>query len=455
MFVDGVWYATIANNLANDIGSFWIPSFTNTIFKDFYEHPPLGLGLQSLFFNVLGDAFWVERMYCFVVFTITLLLIVKIWILIFNDNNTYRKHYYFPVLLWMTNFQVFFAYPNNVLECTLTIFILFAVYYSLKSLYSKNWKSNIYILVSGIFIFAGFLTKGLVSLFPLGFFILYTLINNNNLLKNVSASLILFISFLCCLSILFLFDAPTSFLENYFESQVLEALNGNRIENMRDSRFYIIKSLFKGIPISLGIPVFIIGINYFLNKKKNAPTSSYKKVSVFFLLLGLSGSLPIMISLKQAGYYLIPSIPFFSIAIAIWATPALLFIEQKVKTNKKIRTIYSFCILFLLTLSIFLALKNIGTIDKRDFETITDVKEISKEVPDYSVISLKSDCFEHSLHGFFQRYSYISLDTLPTYRKYLLIKKSIDTLATKNYKKLNINTLKFNLYIKTNPLLKQ
>jgi len=454
MFVDGLWYASIGNNLANDIGSFWKPMFTATIFKDFYEQPPLSLGIQSLFFKVFGDSFWTERLYCFVIFLCTIFLIIKIWFLLFNNHKEYKKLFYFPLLIWMVNFEVFFAYPNNLIECTLTVFLLIAIYYLLKSIVFNNWKSHTYIFVSSLFIFAGFLTKGLVSLFPLCFFILYGMIYRNNLLKNISKTFILIASFLCCLFVLFLFDTPSSFLINYLETQVLEALNGNRIENMRDSRFYIIKSLFKGIPISLGIPVILVVITYFSKKQKTVLATSSKNMIVFFLLLGISASAPIMVSLKQAGYYLIPSIPFFSIAIAIWATPSLLYVREKVKTNKKAYSIYSFCILFLFMLSLFLALKNIGTIDKRDFESITDMKEISKYVPNNSTLSLKSDCFEHSLHGIFQRYHFISLDTTLTNRKYLLIKKNIDTIPIKNYTKSGIITRRFNLYLKTNPLLK-
>ena len=45
MFMDGLYYATIANNLANNIGSFWFLHFTNTEFPIFHEHPPLAFGM--------------------------------------------------------------------------------------------------------------------------------------------------------------------------------------------------------------------------------------------------------------------------------------------------------------------------------------------------------------------------------------------------------------------------
>ena len=35
MFIDGVWYAVIARNLAEGNGSYWFPQFSKTIFATF------------------------------------------------------------------------------------------------------------------------------------------------------------------------------------------------------------------------------------------------------------------------------------------------------------------------------------------------------------------------------------------------------------------------------------
>ena len=55
MFFDGITFASIARNLAEGRGRFWEPSYTATIYPAFYEHPPLGFWLQSLWFRALGD----------------------------------------------------------------------------------------------------------------------------------------------------------------------------------------------------------------------------------------------------------------------------------------------------------------------------------------------------------------------------------------------------------------
>ena len=40
-----------------------------------------------------------------------------------------------------------------------------------------------------------------------------------------------------------------------------------------------------------------------------------------FILLGLTGVLPLMISIKQSGFYLIPAFPFFAIGACILMYP--------------------------------------------------------------------------------------------------------------------------------------
>lgn len=50
--MDGLFYSSIARNLSNGVGTFWQTHFSNTLFPRFYEHPPLALGIQSLFLKL-------------------------------------------------------------------------------------------------------------------------------------------------------------------------------------------------------------------------------------------------------------------------------------------------------------------------------------------------------------------------------------------------------------------
>ena len=67
MFLDGITYASIARNMAENYGSFWRPYYTATVYPIFYEHPPLGFWLQSWAYRLCGDSPYVEAFWGFVV----------------------------------------------------------------------------------------------------------------------------------------------------------------------------------------------------------------------------------------------------------------------------------------------------------------------------------------------------------------------------------------------------
>jgi hypothetical protein len=66
MFLDGVLYTCVSNNLSHGYGSFWSPMFSPAGFGGspyFLEQPPLVFGIQSLFFRLFGDSMYVDN--CF------------------------------------------------------------------------------------------------------------------------------------------------------------------------------------------------------------------------------------------------------------------------------------------------------------------------------------------------------------------------------------------------------
>lgn len=97
MFVDGLLYADISRNMAEGLGSFWKPHFTEVIYPEFYEHPPLALGLQSIFFYVFGDSIYVERIYSLSTYIIVGYLIALIWKKLTGEKKTG----WIPIFLWI------------------------------------------------------------------------------------------------------------------------------------------------------------------------------------------------------------------------------------------------------------------------------------------------------------------------------------------------------------------
>lgn len=450
MFVDGVWYAAISNNLSNGIGTFWATSFTETNSKDFFGHPPLVFGIQSLFFDVFGSSFWTERIYCFVVFILTCLLIAKIWRISFNSNSDYQRFMYLPLLLWMINFQTFFAYVNNVLETTLTLFILGATYLLLRALKPEEKKATLYAFLSGFLIFLGFMSKGFVALFPFAIPFFYFLIYKIKVQDFIIKTLIILTTFLGSLFLILSIEEAHNFFIKYIDGQLIKSLLGENTENLRNSRFYIMGALLKGLPVALAIALLTLIASYYKNSRKCILKKTTNKSALFYLCIGISGSLPIVLSMKQAGYYLTTTLPFFSIALALLIVPSFKFVIEKLENKanvlqKSFRVVY-----ILLGFSALLAFKNINTIDKRDKVKIEFIKSTTPLIPANSIVSLRTKKPDNSLYGLYQRYRFVALDTISTnYNDFLIIEKDIDTITLNNYRLVDqVENLKYSLYSK-------
>jgi hypothetical protein len=53
MFLDGITYASMARNMAQNSGSFWRPYYTATVAPRFYDQSPSGFWLQSWAYRLL------------------------------------------------------------------------------------------------------------------------------------------------------------------------------------------------------------------------------------------------------------------------------------------------------------------------------------------------------------------------------------------------------------------
>ena len=100
MFVDGLTYASIARNMAENYGSFWRPYYTATVYPTFYEHPPLGFWLQSWMYRLCGDVVYLEALWGFVAGALILLGLGQVWRYNKPQNSTLAGSW-FPILLFV------------------------------------------------------------------------------------------------------------------------------------------------------------------------------------------------------------------------------------------------------------------------------------------------------------------------------------------------------------------
>ncbi len=430
MFLDGTTYAAIANNLANGIGSYCSPHYTKTLFSNFYEHPPLVFWLESFFFKIFGDHFWVENFYSFLTTIITVLGMF----LVFNFFFIEKKYNWFVLLLWITIPVIFWAYKNNLLENTLTVFVVFSVYFQLK--YFKT-NSFLFMVLAGLCIFLAFLSKGFLGLFPLITPILYFSSVNPNLKKAMfSNTILLIITGSIAFGILFLFPELKENLSRYMDTQLLPALKGKR-EITTGNRFKILLELV----VELTFPIIVLLTSYILSKSRRLP---FKKESLFFFLVGFSASLPLIATLKQRKFYLVPSFAFFILAFCLLILPLLVHKIDKIHL-KKLKLIKAINIV--LTIVFMVLLFNFDGYF-RDDDKIKDIEKIATTMQNGEIVSSSKILLrDWGTIAYLSRIHYVSLTTASDQTFFMKSKKEkVSDEITSKYEKLNLGLVKFDLY---------
>jgi 4-amino-4-deoxy-L-arabinose transferase-like glycosyltransferase len=316
MFLDGVTYASIARNMAEGRGTFWAPSYTYTLYPTFYEHPPLGFWLQSLWFRLLGDHLYVERLYSVAAAALMLLGLAGIWRTV-SGEVARRRDEWLPMLFWIAAPVVSWAIVGNLLENTVSVFTAAAVLTAIIAVGSATapaaaaWGA-----LSGAAIAAACATKGPAGLFPAAAPILYLLVYR----KSVSAQrpqIALFgvaAQWLALAAIgLLRATRPEShlFLAKYFHVQLLPSVIGER--EVSANRMTILLALIEGVwlPMLAAGALVVLAAGGWL-----APSPAERRTALFFFAVGLSGTLPLVVSAKQTGHYLVPAIPYFALAAA-------------------------------------------------------------------------------------------------------------------------------------------
>lgn len=409
-FVDGLTYASISRNLAEGLGTFWTPHYTEFLHPQFHEHPPLVFGLQSLLFRLFGDLFWVEGLYS-----------LLCWLLIARGLYVFAKRL-FPktnetiapvaVLLWVLTPLIWFGTTNNLLENTTTVFTLWSSYYLVFVTEKNRWS---YLVFASSLLIGAFLSKGMVGLFPMAIPVIRWVFEKENR-RNITLDFGLLLAITGAIFALLSLWQPEMIpsLKQYFSQQLLPALDGKR-ENSPHSRFWIWGQML----LELGIPILMLLFAFWKGKWRR-PTP--KLWIVFFLWM--SASLPLALSPKQSAFYLIPALPYGILFLLGVLSPALVYYGksqgERLKNSHSKKLFRASTIILLLVTWVLVGMRW-GNI-KRDEALIHDVVEIAKTLPEVKELSVPLKVTsDWKTIAYFMRMGHISVGA-PNSDHYLLPK---------------------------------
>ncbi|MEZ4720971.1 MAG: hypothetical protein R2813_03735 [Flavobacteriales bacterium] len=164
------------------------------------------------------------------------------------------------------------------------------------------------------------------------------------------------------------------------------------------------------------IPALIIALILFIVYRKNAVIQSIDaKWGRLFIVIGLAGTLPLMLTPIQKGFYMVPALAFFAIGIAMIIKPYAAKLEHRIARKRIVQSMTIVALLISIGLSGFSVGKT-----KRHESMLHDVYAIGKIVPPGTVIQVPRKIWDGwSLQTYFIRYFNISLDPYNQWEYYL------------------------------------
>ncbi|MCY7410381.1 MAG: glycosyltransferase family 39 protein [Chitinophagales bacterium] len=442
MFGDGLFYASVAKNLSDGIGTWWHPQFSKTLFEHFHEQPPLMIWLQSFFFYHMGDSIYPERIYSALAGVVMLLLIAYAWKQI-NTDEAIKKIAWLPQLLWLLIPTVPWGLRNNMIENTMVIFDWLSVIFIIQFL--KNKKTRLTFILAVLFLFCASFTKGFQGLFPLAAPFCYWLSTQRISFKKMmitSVVLLASIGFIYFL-LLQIPEASKSYNE-YFASR----FQGfpKTINSTTNNRLWLLYRLI----VELCIPALLCLIIILLIQRKSFYKNlgkEEKSMALFFFMIALTASLPLMVTFEQRGFYLVTSMPFFAFALAIIAAPSIKLAMEKLSSNVKKYLAMQVVAWLLLAAGIFLSVFEAGNIN-RDNDQLHDVYLLKEKLGANIIVGTSFDKTQWSLYNYFMRDAGISFDYKATDHQYYLQLKSEVPVNLPQYQKSDLATLYVDVYEK-------
>jgi hypothetical protein len=244
--------------------------------------------------------------------------------------------------------------------------------------------------------------------------------------------------------LLFQIDAAAYYYKGYFNARLFTAFHPTGLYTT-GNHFYILLRLMS----ELLIPTVICLVMMFVFRKKSLSSEKIKpdwRIVYVFLLAGICASLPLMITLEQRRFYLVPAIPFFAIAFASVIVPGVtLLIDKKDLGENFFNSLKKIAVLLLFCVFIF-SVMQIGK-TRRDKELLHDINETGKIIPCGTDINMHP-AFDYnwSLQLYFTRNYNISLAPLKVKQfQYLIVPDTAKPDLAK-YSEVHLDLKTFKLY---------
>ena len=415
MFLDGTMYAVISRNFASGVGSAWLPRYS-AVDMFFREQPPLGFVLQGALFTLFGDHLAVERVYSFVVAAVTALLMIAIWRRTIAD----RRYDWLPLFFWLVPSALTWAIVNNMLETTQSLLTTAAVLLFVLSVQSAS-AGMVWAGLAGALVVAAVLTKGPTGLFPLAAPAIGLALFRAHRRAMVRSGVAMALGFVATVALVLSSNAARTGLRGYWEEQLSVSISGTR-RSGRGRWESLGRHLAGGIFLRMGA---LAAIGWLVGRSARKPGDAIdpdaRTWRWFFALLALSASLPVALSARISGHYLVPSMPIYALAFAAFTLPLLRTRLDSLRARRALPATMAALGAALLAAAVAIPLAG-GVLEARDASWIAEYRRLAPALPrDATLGTCEAARGEFGLHAYMLRFFAISLDVGPEQpREYFL-----------------------------------
>ena len=461
----GMDNAVVSQRMAEGFEDFWLPSMNNESSPDRLNYLPLGYWLEGVWYRMFGDnSFMAEKVYSVLTYIILAFLVICIWRMAGQSEKTG----WLPLLCWISIPLVSWSATNNLLESTMTIFVLLSVLFLLKAYRAAfivksrhaagkqggafRWERTLWIVLSACMMELAFMVKGVMGLFPVFFpFLYWLMVRRERVVVPIVNTLIIVVVWIVTVFAVIVFSVDIyGHLYNYLHRQLIGGLL--HVQTVA-SHFFIVYALLRQavIPLIIIVVLALIRIKqrpvyiYLLhrrNRKRLTADQRYRaRMGWFYFTLACSGVLPIMFGLKQQEFYLVPILPFFAIAMA-----CLLYelVEDWIsRIGKTAQHVLAGLAIVVFVSGLILNISSIHKINS-NYELLSDMKIILPCLGEGECVGASSEIIENpEVTDYFYRYKNITFDTSVGHRHILtMYGKITDT----GYTCMELPTVRYHLY---------
>jgi len=442
---DGIEYAAVAMNMADDAGTFWKPYLDDAIHPVFHEHPPLVFWIQSIFFKIFGDGLYLETFYGVLVGLVIMGCMAMFWQRVRHDFHLSALGNWWPMLLIVSLPIYTYIMQTNRLVCTYTILAILPTYAAYRSMIG-NRHMVLFSLLSGVLIYLGFIAKGPVAFFTFAVPAIAWIALKAKFSRAALSTLLAMAAFALVLSAtFFLFPESQDFWKGFWNAQVVASLKSERATG--DTHWYLVERW----AAEMAVPVAVAGLFMALTR------TSFRKIrfnrqALFFLLIGLASSLPFLLSTRQHNRYIFQSYPFYILSLAFAADRIAAGIESILSDRPRVRiAIGAVALIFFLAAFTGMLYKKDHIRGRKPFYNDIYMQKI--ELPERTTISACPGAMilNDWLFADMMRVYRVSL-TPEAGKEYYLIAKDSGCAVPEGYQRINQEpTLKYHLYKKAHP----